>query len=67
MAQTTKHIYQITIYTPTINYLFQQSSIHSQYLEDASSKQKIITPTFIQTIKTLKQQFPYTHFTIEAL
>ena len=49
------HTYQITIYTPTSNHLFSSHHIHQQYLEDASSQQKIINnPTFQQTIKTLK-------------
>jgi len=68
MTQTTKHTYQITIYTPTTNYLFNKQHIYQQYLEDASSKQKIINnPTFQHTIKTLKQSHPYTHYTIEGL
>ncbi len=65
---TQKHTYQITIYTPTINYLFNKQHINQQYLEDASSKQKIINnPNFQHTIQTLKHQYPYTHYTIEGL
>jgi hypothetical protein len=65
---TTTHTYQITIYIPNQPYYFFKQHIHSQYLEDATSKSKIYThPTFISLIKTLKQQHPYTHFTIEEL